>query len=451
VLKLGMIDILNITKNITKKQFTVLVGVVVGVLVITILLIWIYASVMPRKVTLAVRSSGGFSYQFAVDFKKAMKQATGIDIEIKETTGSVENMKLLGSPNSGVDLAIVNTGAANPDDYPSVVALAGVYYLPYWVWYRPDAFKEGLTSINQLKGKRFAVGPLGSGEDKLSRDILNLNEIKDGEITLLNLSFAQEFADLTEGKIDAVALVDGLGSPGIDKYKDIKGIKIMNFSEAEAYARALPSLTKIALPQSNASFKNHLPDQDIQLISTKAVILARSNINPGLVNEIMGVLFDNKFRNYSRLQNLDEFPSNQALTFPLQGDAEIYMKDGPTFLYRHLPAWLAVWVGRILEVLIPLAILIFPLWKIVPKLLYFPWRFTMGKAYLNMKHLELEVFEALASKRPKADFDLFLKDLGEIEIQVNQLKVPAMDTEEYFKLKGHINSLRTKIKSYQST
>ena len=179
-----MIDILNITKNITKKQFAVLFGVLVGVLVITIILIWIYASVMPRKITLAVRSSGGFSYQFAVDFKKAMKQATGIDIEIKETTGSVENMKLLGSPNSGVDLAIVNTGAANPDDYPSVVALAGVYYLPYWVWYRPDAFKEGLTSISQLKGKRFAVGPHGSGEDKLSRDILNLNEIKDGEITL---------------------------------------------------------------------------------------------------------------------------------------------------------------------------------------------------------------------------------------------------------------------------
>jgi hypothetical protein len=74
----------------------------------------------------------------------------------------------------------------------------------------------------------------------------------------------------------------------------------------------------------------------------------------------------------------------------------------------------------------------------------------MGKAYLNMKHLELEVFEALASRRPKADFDLFLKDLGEIEIQVNQLKVPALDTEEYFKLKGHINSLRAKIKSYQS-
>jgi len=68
-----------------------------------------------------------------------------------------------------------------------------------------------------------------------------------------------------------------------------------------------------------------------------------------------------------------------------------------------------------------------------------------------MKHLELEVFEAQASGRPKADFDLFLKDLSEIEIQVNKLKVPAMNTEEFFKLKAHINSLRAKIKSYQST
>jgi len=433
--------------TVTKKQIIFFLLTLFILFFTAIAIAWFYAPPIPKKITLAVRSSGGFSYQFAVDFKKAMKEASNIEVEIQETAGSVANIKLLSSPKSGVDLAIVNTGAVNPDNYPELKALAGVYYLPYWVWYRSNAFKGELISMHQLKGKRFSIGPNGSGDEKLSRDILKLNEINDDEIKLLNLPFAKAISELSSGGIDAVALVDGVGSPSIEKYKNIQGIRIMNFSEADAYSRSMPSLTKIVLPQSNISFKNHLPDKDIQLITTKAVLVSRSDINPGLVNEIMYVL-DDKFRNYTRLQNAEEFPSNQGLDFRQQEDAQIYMKDGPTFLYKHLPAWLAVWVGRILAIIIPLAILIVPLRTIVPALIQAPLRFNMGKSYLEMKQLELDVHNAEKNNLPLSDFELLSKRLDVFEGKVNKLKVPALETEQYFNLKANIDVIRNRIRIF---
>ena len=162
----------------------------------------------------------------------------------------------------------------------------------------------------------------------------------------------------------------------------------------------------------------------------------------------MGVLYQNKFRNYTRLQNLDEFPNNQGFSFPQQEDAQIYMKDGPTFLYKHLPAWLAVWVGRILTIIIPLAILILPLRSIIPALYLAPSRLNMVKSYLEMKKLESDFHNAKTNSHPPADVELLSKRLDDFEIKVNKLKVPAVEMEEYFKLKSHINAIRNRIQLY---
>ncbi|MEI7532722.1 MAG: TAXI family TRAP transporter solute-binding subunit, partial [Betaproteobacteria bacterium] len=430
-----MINILTVTK----KQFAIFFFTLTILFITAIILVWLYAPAVPKKITIASGASGGVFDQFAKEFKKSFEQSSGIEVEIRQTGGSVENIKLLSSPNSNVDLALTVTGNPLAKDYPSLVSIAAVTYAPLWVWYRPSVFNGELKYLSQLKGKRFAVGPSGSGTEQLSKLLLGLNEIQENEISLLNLKFIESATQLINGKVDVIALVDSINSPIIEKLGNDNSVRLMNFSQAAAYSRSVPGILNIPLPDSNISFKNHIPDKDINLISTKAVLTSRSDINPALVNEIMAVLYKNNFRNYSRLQNLDEFPNNQGLDFPQQEDAEIYMKDGPTFLYKHLPAWLAVWVGRILAIIIPLAILIVPLRTIVPALIQAPLRFNMGKSYLEMKQLELDVHNAEMNNLPLSDFELLSKRLDVFEVKVNKLKVPAFETEQYFNLKAHID------------
>ncbi len=437
-----MINVLTITK----RQFAIFFSTLAVLFITAIVLVWLYAPAVPKKITIASGAPGGVFDQFAKEFKKSFEQSSGIEVEIRQTGGSVENIKLLSSPNSNLDLALTVTGNPLAKDYPSLVSIAGVTYAPLWVWYRPSAFNGELKYLSQLKGKRFAVGPSGSGTEQLSKVLLGLNEIQENEISLLNLKFIESVTQLTNGKVDAIALVDSINSPIIEKLANDNGVKLMNFTQAAAYSRSIPGISNISLPDSNVSFKNHIPDKDINLISTKAVLTSRSDINPALVNEIMTVVYQNNFRNYSRLQNLDEFPNNQGLDFPQQEDAEIYMKDGPSFLNKNLPSWLAVWVGRIIKVFISLAIIIIPLKSIVPALLGFRLRFTLGKAYLEMKALELDVSHAELDGSSKEVFKIFLEKLDKFEERVNALKVPALETEQYFNLKSHIDIIRNRIR-----
>ena len=434
--------------NITKKQVAFFFSTLFLLFTVAIALVWFYAPAIPTKVTIVSGAPGGVFNQFAEEFKKALLESSGIEVEIRQTGGSVENMKIVNSPNSGVDLGLTISGKTEIKDYPSLVSIAGVTYAPYWVWYRPEAFNGELKYLSQLRGKRFAIGPSGSGTDQLTKDLLQLNKIEENEINLLNFKFFESVTELTKGNVDAIALVDAINSPVIDKLANTQGVKLMNFSQAAAYARAIPGISNITLPDSNISFKNHLPDKDIQLISSKVILVSRPDISPALINEIMGVLYQNKFRNYTRLQNLDEFPSNQGFSFPQHEDAQIYMKDGPTLLYKHLPAWLAVWVGRILTIIIPLAILIFPLRSIIPALYLAPSRLNMVKSYLEMKKLESVFNNAKMNNHPLADVELLSKQLDDFEVGVNKLKVPAVEMEAYFKLKTHINGIRNRIQLY---
>lgn len=434
--------------TITPRQVRVALTSLLVTLLVGIAVLWLFMPSMPKKITIAAGATSGLYYKFATDFQKALKASSGIEVEILVTQGSVENLQLLNKPGSKVDLALVQSDSSTKEHYPTLVSIGAVFYEPYWVWYRADAFKTEPQMLSHLKNKRFAIGPVGSGSAKLTRELLAVNGIRDDEITLLNLTPDEALEALAQGTIDATAFVVGLDAPLISQYAQTKGLQIMGFTDAESYKRRFPFLSKVNLPQHNVSFENNLPNKDIQLIAPKAVVVSRSNINPGLIHAVMGTLYD-LLINYSRLQTLGEFPNNISLDLPQQSDAESYMKEGPSFLYKHLPAWLAVWVGRFLKFFIPFLIILIPLQNLLPRIWSFRLLFTIGRAYVELKKLELDVSEAELNHSPKEDFELFTRRLDSFEIKVNNLNVPMLQTEQYFNLKSHIDIIRNRIRDYR--
>ena len=88
----------------------------------------------PKHVVIATGSHEGAYYHVAGQYADYFA-ANGVKLEVKETGGSVENYKLLTTPDSGVDIAIVQSGSAPPEDQrPHVQAVAGIYYEPVWLF-----------------------------------------------------------------------------------------------------------------------------------------------------------------------------------------------------------------------------------------------------------------------------------------------------------------------------
>lgn len=98
----------------------------------------------PRKIVIATGGQNGAYYAVAKKYA-ALVQKEGLTLEVRETAGSVENLKLLADKTSGVSIAIVQSGVAQPEELTEFFALGSLYREPLWVFYRGDKRLERLS------------------------------------------------------------------------------------------------------------------------------------------------------------------------------------------------------------------------------------------------------------------------------------------------------------------
>lgn len=417
----------------------ILVSVLMGLIAALFTGIWFILPKPPQTLTIATGFPDGLYSQFANHLKTELAKEK-ITLQIRNTGGSVDNLALINDPNSGIDLAIVQSGVGDPVKYPELLSLAGIFYEPLWVWYRQPAFtKEGgaLTQLSQLQGKRISIGNDGSGTQILSNAILKLNEINADLVKLEKLKPDEAIEKLQKGELDVAFIVAAGEAPILKKFYQIPGIRLMNFDQAEAYTRVLPYLDRIDIPRGIISIAHDQPKQDIRTIASTATLVARNDINPATVSLLLGTSYD-ILRNYSRLQKPGQFPSSKGLDFPMDMDAEIFLRDGPSFFYRHLPFWGAVWVERFIKILIPLLIVLIPVFTYLPAIFNLSLKVKLSRLYKILKNIEKR------SNSPD-NYLLLHTELLNLEKRIQQIKVSAMQSKEVYDLKAHVALVRHQL------
>ena len=107
----------------------------------------------PDRITIATGSRQGAYFAFAERYREILAR-DGVTVEVRETQGSVENIALLESPDSGVDVAFVQGGTGSYATGDELVSLASLYYEPMWVFYRRGMPHE---RVIDLIGKRVSL------------------------------------------------------------------------------------------------------------------------------------------------------------------------------------------------------------------------------------------------------------------------------------------------------
>jgi hypothetical protein len=158
----------------------------------------------------------------------------------------------------------------------------------------------------------------------------------------------------------------------------------------------------------------------------------------------MEVLYD-LLKNYTRIQEVSEFPSSTRLDLPLQSDAENYMKEGPSFLYRTLPYWLAVWVIRFIKIALPILAIGIPVATYLPSLFSFKLNLKLGKIYVALRKLEGKVIALEQSNISLHDVKAIAAELHDLDHQVSQIKIPTLHSDKYFEIKSYIDVLRIRL------
>jgi TRAP transporter TAXI family solute receptor len=224
------------------------------------------------------------------------KNIKGMNASAQSTGATVANINML--KDGSVDVAIVQNDityyAANGTEMfkdKKVENLRGLATLYPETCQFVTLDKTGIKSINDLKGKRVAVGAAGSGAEANARQILEAYGITYDDISAQYLSFGEAASALKDGNVDAAFLTAGYPTAAVQDISAQNKIQLLpiDADKADALIAKYPFYTKTTIPAGTyAGF-----DIAVPTISVMAMLVATDKVDDALGYDLTKSLFSN--------------------------------------------------------------------------------------------------------------------------------------------------------------
>ena len=390
---------------------------------------------LPRKIIIASGDKAGTYHVIANRYKEYLEKS-GIEVEVLPTTGSMDNIKLLSSPESGVSLAFVQSGTLSTKMNDDFAILASIFREPIWVFYRGD----NIRYLHELAGKKVTIGSNGSRTQALSRKLFIDNGL-DSDNTEFSDTGGQEAATLlTTGKTDASFFVASPKTGYIQDLLSNNSIGLMSFDRHEGYARRYKFLSPITIPEGLFSLSLNIPDREIRLLSTTVMLVTNREFHPALIYLVLEAAKNIHQGNLLDLPN--EFPSDKYTDLPVHEDAKSFLEEGKSFFHRFLPFKIAHVMDRLIIMLVPLLTLLIPILKFAPPIYRWRIRSKIYRWYSVLHELDLSIEEGISDDL-KSDIR---ERISRLESDLSKINVPMAYMEEFYSLRLHINLIKSAVK-----
>lgn len=396
----------------------------------------------PRRVVLATGPEQSAYDEFGKRYQQALARY-GIQVELLRTEGSSDNLQWLR--NGRADLGFVQGGSADLgyDDDDAIVSLGSLFVEPLWLFYREDAARrvapDGVVdSLAQLQGWRVNVGTAGSGVPRLFGTLLDANRIERDSLHLSELAQTPATVAFLEGGLDALVFASAPESLIVQMLLQTPGVRLMNFAQSEAYARRFGYLTPVVLPQGVVDLAANQPERDMRLVASTTSLLAGADTHPAILqlfaHSAVGLHGGASWFNRAR-----QYPNLEHGEVPLSPEAVRAIQNGPPFLQRYLPFWLANLIERMWLAMGLIIALALPLSRIVPPLYTFRIRSRVFRWYAELRGIEQD-YDNDPRHRPE-----LLAALDALDTKAQKVVLPLAYTDELYALRANIDLVRKKL------
>ncbi len=403
----------------------------------------------PKHVVLA---TGPAQSAYEVFGKKyaAWLKPYGIQVELRPTEGSSANLGLLRSGK--VDLGFVQGGSGNAEhsDEENLATLGSLFVEPVWIFYTEAAAgkllgrNKSLNSLTDLKGWRVNLDTEGSGVYSLMIKLFDINKLEATDLQITRMGETTATVALLAGELDAIILAAAPESLIVQMLLQTPGVKLMNFVQNQAYARRLPFLTAVTLPQGVVDLSSNTPSADTYLTAPTTSLVTRAAIHPA-ISHLFSMAAHELHGGPGWFNKAREFPNTKSDLLPIAAEADRYIKNGAPFLQRHLPFWVANLIDRMWVVMGILLAIAIPISKILPPLYQYRIRRRMLNAYTALRLIEdrsEEIDARNVSIKPQ-----LVANLNQLEVGVERITVPAGYASELYALRSNIQLVRAKLQA----
>jgi TRAP transporter TAXI family solute receptor len=396
----------------------------------------------PKRVILATGPAQSAYEEFGKRYKESLARY-GIEVELLATEGSSDNLEKLR--NGQADLGFVQGGTADIgyDEEDTLTSLGSLFVEPLWLFYREDAARRlrkdpTVRSLAELQGWRVNVGTPGSGVPRLFNTLLDVNRIEPGQLQLSRLEQTPATVAFLDGELDAVVFASAPESLMVQMLLQTPGVKLLDFAQSEAYSRRFGYLTPVTMPQGVVDLAKNIPARNVRLVASTTSLLAHSNTHPAIL-QLFAQTATQLHGGASWFSRAREYPSLEHSEVPISAEAQRAIKNGPPFLQRYLPFWLANLIERVWLAMGLIIVLALPLSRIVPPLYAFRIRSRVFRWYAELRDVE-QRHEAGNTSAP----DL-VEQLDAMEGKVEKIVVPLSYTDELYALRNNIHLVRKKL------
>lgn len=261
------------------------------------------------------------------------KNVPGANASAQSTGASVANINLLQQDK--VDIAFVQNDIAyyavngsemfKDKKVPSIQGLATLY---------PETIqivtldKSGIKSLNDVKGKRVAVGAAGSGTEANARQILEAYGITYDDIKVQYLSFAEASNALKDGNVDVAFVTAGHPTAAIQDIATQNHVVLLpvDSDKADALIAKYPFYTKLTIAAK--TYPNQ--EADVQAIAVRAMLAVTDKMDADTGYAITKAIFSNLDRlkaAHSVANAVSKATALDGMSVPVNPGAEKYLKE----------------------------------------------------------------------------------------------------------------------------
>ena len=249
------------------------------------------------QLSIATGGTGGVYYPMGGGLAEVInKHVEGYSATAEVTGASVENMGLIATGDADLAIALADTvqqsyagtGRFEGQQLPMIRAIGSLYANLVQIVTLADS---GVSSIDDLKGKRVSVGAPGSGTEVNAQTLLAANGISFDDFEAQRLNFNETADALSNGDIDAGFWSVGAPTSSILNLATTKNIRVVGLTEAQIAAADAADATFAPLTLAGGVYTG--VDEPVATIGVPNVLVVSSEMDEETVYQITKAMFEN--------------------------------------------------------------------------------------------------------------------------------------------------------------
>ncbi|MDF2857481.1 MAG: immunogenic protein [Neobacillus sp.] len=249
----------------------------------------------PKFISILTGGTGGTYYPLGGSFAKIIGDATGIETNAETSGASAENMTTL--KNGDAEVAFSQTDIASyaiegklmfeGKAVDNVKAIGTLYPETIQI---VTTKKSGITSVEDLKGKKVSVGAPGSGTAPNAEQILEVHGMTFDDIEKQDLSFDESTQGIQDGTIDAAFVTAGTPTGAVEGLSATEDVVIIPIEQdkIDALIKKYPYYVKDEVLSGTYGLESV-----VTTVAVQAMLVVSSDLSESVVYDITKAIFEN--------------------------------------------------------------------------------------------------------------------------------------------------------------